>query len=168
MGRWGKNSPHHQEEMDINWGLNKQVSSILWPLILHQCLPSAACLSRPDSKSGLPGKVRTTLGHGCWSVGGGEKQRKTAQDITYMRNLEQGYKWTHLPNRNRLRFWKQICGYQREKVGGGIDQESEINIYMLLYRKQITSKDLLYSTGNYTQYFVKIYKGKDPKKNICV
>jgi len=27
---------------------------------------------------------------------------------------------------------------------------------------------MIYSTGNYTQYFVKIYKGKDPKKNICV
>ena len=30
--------------------------------------------------------------------------------------------------------------------------------------KQITNKDLLYSTGNYTQYFVINYKGKDPEK----
>ena len=26
--------------------------------------------------------------------------------------------------------------------------------YTLLYVKQVTNKDLLYSTGNYTQYFV--------------
>ena len=47
----------NQEEMDFSWGLNKQVSSIIWPLLLQrraglylhsevQCLPFAACL--PD------------------------------------------------------------------------------------------------------------------------
>ena len=37
--------------------------------------------------------------------------------------------------------------------GGGINQEFGINIYILLYIKQINNKDLLYSTGDYTQYF---------------
>ena len=29
---------------------------------------------------------------------------------------------------------------------------------------EITNKDLLYSTGNYTQYFVITYKGKESEK----
>ena len=35
--------------------------------------------------------------------------------------------------------------------GGGINEEVEMNI--LLYIKQITSKGLLYSIGDYIQYF---------------
>ena len=37
---------------------------------------------------------------------------------------------------------------ERDKLGVGI------NIYTLLYIKQIIKKDLLYSTGNYIQYLV--------------
>ena len=50
---------------------------------------------------------------------------------------------------------------KEEKEGGGINQDFGINIYTPLYIKQITNKDLLYSTGNYTQYFVITYKGKE-------
>ena len=39
-----------------------------------------------------------------------------------------------------------------------------INKYTLLYTKWITNKDLLYSTGNYTQYSVITYKGKESEK----
>ena len=53
--------------------------------------------------------------------------------------------------------------------GGGINQEFGINIYTLLYTKQITNKDLLYSTGNYTQYLVITYKGKESEKEyMCI
>ena len=38
--------------------------------------------------------------------------------------------------------------------------------YILLCIKLVTDKDLLYSTGNYTQYFVITYKGRFLKKNI--
>ena len=38
------------------------------------------------------------------------------------------------------------------------------NIHTLLYIKQIISKDLLYSTRNYIQYFVITYKGKESEK----
>ena len=48
--------------------------------------------------------------------------------------------------------------------GGGINQEFRINIYTLPYIKQIINKDLLYRTGNYTQYFVITYKGKESEK----
>ena len=34
---------------------------------------------------------------------------------------------------------------------GGINQELGTDIYMLLFIKQITNEDLLYSTGNCTQ-----------------
>ena len=47
---------------------------------------------------------------------------------------------------------KQTFGYQRVKDGGEINQEFGINIYTLL-----NNKDLLYSTGNDTQYFVITY-----------
>ena len=69
-------------------------------------------------------------------------------------NLYIKQKWTH-------RQRKQTFGYQRGERWGGTSQEFGININTLLYRKQMTNKDLLYSTGNYTQYFVVAYKGKD-------
>ena len=46
----------------------------------------------------------------------------------------------------------------------GIYWEIGIDIYTILYTKQITNKDLLYSTGNYTQYSVMTYMGKEPKE----
>ena len=43
----------------------------------------------------------------------------------------------------------------------GISWETGIDIYMLLYSiKQITDKDLLYSTANSFQYSVMVYMGK--------
>ena len=39
--------------------------------------------------------------------------------------------------------------------------EIRINRYTLLYVKQVTNKDLLYSTGNYTQYSVTNYRAKE-------
>ena len=42
----------------------------------------------------------------------------------------------------------------------GINQEFETNRYTQLYIKQI-NKDLLYSTGNYIQYLVIAYNGKE-------
>ena len=42
-------------------------------------------------------------------------------------------------------------------------------MYTPLYVKQINKKDLLYSTGNYIQYLVIAYNGKEPeKKKICI
>ena len=42
--------------------------------------------------------------------------------------------------------------------------------YMLLYIKQITSKELLYNPGRYTQYLVITCKGEDSEKTryICM
>ena len=51
--------------------------------------------------------------------------------------------------------------YQQE---GCIRGRFGINIYALLNIKQTNNKDLLYSTGNFTQYLVITYKGKDSEK----
>ena len=78
-------------------------------------------------------------------------------DITYMydskmiqMNLFAKQKQTH-------RHRKQTYGYQRGKEIG-------INRYTLIYRKQINNKDLLYSTGNYIQYLIITYNGKESEK----
>ena len=52
----------------------------------------------------------------------------------------------------------------KAKGWGGINQEFGINIYTLLYIKQIINRDLLYSTGKSTQYFVITYMGKESEK----
>ena len=60
---------------------------------------------------------------------------------------------------------KQIYGYQRENVRGGISQEFGINMYILQYKKQMINMDLTHSTVNPTQYSVIIYMGNKSKKN---
>ena len=45
-------------------------------------------------------------------------------------------------------------------VKAGIDGETRNDIYTLLYIKQVTPTDLLYSTGNSTQYSEMSYMGK--------
>ena len=52
---------------------------------------------------------------------------------------------------------------------GGINKEIGINIYTLLHVKQITSKDLLYSTGNYSHCLIIIYKEQQSEKiHMCI
>ena len=50
--------------------------------------------------------------------------------------------------------------------GWGINWETGNDTYALLYIKQITNKDQLYSTGNSTQYSVMAYMGKESKKRV--
>ena len=57
---------------------------------------------------------------------------------------------------------KQTYGYQGG-TGGGINWEIGIDIYTLVYIKSITNKNLLYSTGNSTQYSVMTYMEKNLK-----
>ena len=47
---------------------------------------------------------------------------------------------------------------------GKINQELGMNIYTVLYTRQISNKDLQYSKGNSTQYSVIIYVRKEPEK----
>ena len=48
--------------------------------------------------------------------------------------------------------------------GGRINQAFGIDIHTLLCTKQINNKDLLQSTGNYVQYLVITYNGKESEK----
>ena len=58
--------------------------------------------------------------------------------------------------------------------GEGINWEIGIDIYTLLFIKQITNKDLLYSAGNSTQYSVMAYMEKESNNSnnkrvdICI
>ena len=61
------------------------------------------------------------------------------------------------------RHRKQTYGNQRGKVGAS-SKELGNNIYTLLYIKYLINRDLLYSTGNYTQYSVISCKGKESEK----
>ena len=91
-------------------------------------------------------------------------QRKT-NIIWYRLYVEskKRYKWTNLQSIKSHRCRKQTYGYWGGRARG-INWEIEIDIYTLLYIKQITNKDLLYSTVNSTQYSVMAYMGKESKK----
>ena len=52
------------------------------------------------------------------------------------------------------RLKKQTYDYQRRRVKSREDSEFGIDMYTLLYLKQITSKDQLHSTGKSAQYFL--------------
>ena len=54
------------------------------------------------------------------------------------------------------------------EMRGGINYKFGINIYTLLYIKQITKKDLLYSSGNSTQHSVMTYMGIESKKRMNI
>ena len=58
---------------------------------------------------------------------------------------------------------KQTYGYQGVRWGE-INWKTEIDIYTLLYIKQIISKVLLCSRENSTQYSVMAYMGKECEK----
>ena len=67
------------------------------------------------------------------------------------------------------RHIKQTYGFQGGKWSGGINWEIGIDMYTLLYIKQIINKDLLHSTHSSTQFSVMTYMGKEPKKEwMCV
>ena len=54
----------------------------------------------------------------------------------------------NLQNRNRVTdVENELMVTKRGKQRGGLNWESEIDTYTLLYKKQITSKSLLYNTG---------------------
>ena len=72
------------------------------------------------------------------------------------------YKTEIDPETQKTNLW-----LQKGKGGRGINQEFEINTYAQLYTKQITNKDLLYSTGNYIQYLV-ITQNESEKEYIYI
>ena len=62
------------------------------------------------------------------------------------------------------RYQNKLTVTKGETWGGGINQELGMNTHTLLCIRQITNKDLLYSTGNSIQYSVITYMRKESKK----
>ena len=73
-------------------------------------------------------------------------------------------------------IYKQKQSYRCGKLmvtrgqGKRVNWEIETDVHILVYIKQITNKDLPYSTGNSTHYSVIAYMGKESKKrvDICI
>ena len=86
---------------------------------------------------------------------------KDKYDITYMWNpkkkMVQMKLFTKQKYSHRCRKQTQLQGGE---VGGWMNSEIGTDMYTLLYIKQITNKDLLYSRGNATRYSVTTYMGK--------
>ena len=90
---------------------------------------------------------------------------KDKYDTAYMLNLKKCYKSTYVQNRNRATdIDNKVTGTKGESGRRGKNWETGIDICILLYMRQITNKNLLYSTGNSTQYSVMIYMGITFKK----
>ena len=91
-------------------------------------------------------------------------KRQISYDITHMWNLilksdtnELIYKPETDLQMLKTNFWLP----KGKRGGGGINQKLGINTRTLLYIRQIINKDLLYSTGNSTQYSVITYMRKE-------
>jgi len=63
------------------------------------------------------------------------------------------------------RPWQKINLWLLAGIREGINWEIGIDTCTLLYIKLITNKDLLYSTGNSTQYSIMTYTEKNLKKS---
>jgi len=101
--------------------------------------------------------------HTEWS----ESDRET--QITWYHSYvesKNGYKWTHLQDRNRDTNVENKHVYQGLRWGRDILEDRDWHIYTAIYRIY----NLSYSTGNSTQYSVMTYMGKESKKrvNICI
>ena len=74
------------------------------------------------------------------------------------------YKGTYLKNRNRLTDFEKFMITKGDRSGGGMDWGVAIGIFTLWYMEELTKGDLLYSTGNTTQYPGIIYMGGESEK----
>ena len=67
-------------------------------------------------------------------------------------------RWQHRPPLRKCKFKTYRHGCQG-KDGGRIVREFGMDIYTVLYLKWITSKDLLYSTGNSARCYMAAWMG---------
>ena len=92
-----------------------------------------------------------------------DRERQISYDLTHMQNMKKMIQINLFAKQtltHRHREW--TSGYHGGRVERGwIDWEFGIDLYILLYIKQVNNKDLLYNIGNYTQYLVITYNGKE-------
>ena len=79
----------------------------------------------------------------------------------YVKSKNQWYKWTYLQTETDLTdIENNLVVTKGEVRGWGINQELGMNAHTLLYIRQKTNKDLLYSTRNSTECSVVTYMRK--------
>ena len=83
-----------------------------------------------------------------------------------MQKLKRNY-ILYLQNRYRLTDLENELMVARGKDGRGIVRDFGKAMDTLLYLKWITNKDLLYSTGNSTQYYVAAWVGRKFGGELC-
>ena len=82
-----------------------------------------------------------------------------------MQNLKKEYKWSDLKNRNKLtNFENKLLITKGDRCERGMYWGFGIGICTWWYMEWLASGDLLYSTGNSSQYSVIIHMGKDSEK----
>ena len=86
-------------------------------------------------------------------------QTEKTNDITYVRHLKDNANEFIYKTETDSQYIENKFMVTKRKVGGGINEEYGTNRYTLLYIKQVSNKDLQYSTGNYIQYLVIAYNG---------
>ena len=77
------------------------------------------------------------------------------------------HKWTSLGNRNTLTDIKRLV-VAKEEAEYAWDWEFETSRCKLLHQDGTNNKVLLYNTGNYIQYPVINYNGKEYEKSIYI
>ena len=65
--------------------------------------------------------------------------------------------------RDREAWHAAVHGIRKSQKGLSNEQQ---HIYIHTHTYKVTNRDLLYSTGNSTQYFVMTYMGKESKKRV--
>ena len=79
-----------------------------------------------------------------------------------------GHDWSNLACMNLCTKQEESRGCRKQTYGshgvGGVNWEIVVGIYILLYIKSATNKNLLYGTGKSTQYSVMACIGKDCKR----
>ena len=136
----------------LNWTdiyIYRQLASYNGILLSHKKWDNAIC-----SNLGGPRDY-----HIEWS-----KSDKDKHDIAYMWNLKIKSQLNLFTNRNRVTGVEKKCMVTKEEMEGGINWKIDIEICTLLYIKHFTNLDLLYNTGNSSQYSVMTYMGKYFKK----
>ena len=82
----------------------------------------------------------------------------------FMWNLKIGYKWTYLHNINRLIDFEKKLKVTKGNRWLGEDWGCEIGMCALSCLKWLANGDLLWSTGNSTQYSLMIDMGIESEK----
>ena len=89
-------------------------------------------------------------------------QRQISYDTTYMWNLK--YDTNELIYKTEIDSQTQKTNLWSPKGKGGEREIRSMGLTFILYIKQINNKDLLCSTGNYIQYRIITYNGKESGK----